>query len=299
MTGGSATFAEQAQIDGNFYLGAGMLAACGAAIMGTSDEQKKKVVVATVNAYRACGVSVSNVSDEKLVKDHIVTNIWAAKCLALASPSFYFMWNLTHSETLVTSLLRSVTGTVKIIPFTTALYGLLSLTIPLAMSTMFKEQDYEAAKGNSKIAMMVSGLASIEAMIELRGCGVTVMPTVGSFLIFYPALLGRLATGVLLQQGKVGTESTNILPDDFRAADAPEWKVSTNDLFDTLAIDQAFFVTLGGTTIFQHILNGVTLVLRDQGQGTTVKQIGKYIVGGMEGTAMSGANMLMRTFMLR
>ena len=46
-----------------------------------------------------------------------------------------------------------------------------------------------------------------------------------SFLLFIPALAGRLATGVLTQQQKVGTEPTPLLPESWR--DGPTWQQHT------------------------------------------------------------------------
>jgi hypothetical protein len=65
--------------------------------------------------------------------------------------------------------------------------------------------------------MLLSFLVWFEALVELRGCGVTfAQMSPKAFLIFIPALVGRLASGVLLQANKVGKEFENMLPADFR-----------------------------------------------------------------------------------
>ena len=96
------TFAERAQIDSGFYQGAGLLGAALALVYGTSDEQKRRALVATVETFRSWGVKVDNVPDHFLVVDHIKLNLEAARNVLLASPSFYFMWHLIHGQNVPT-----------------------------------------------------------------------------------------------------------------------------------------------------------------------------------------------------
>ena len=69
---------------------------------------------------------------------------------------------------------------------------------------MARGSSYEEAQSTAGVAVMLSGFVFVEALVELRGCGVTfAQMTASSFVLFIPALVGRLATGVLTQQQKV------------------------------------------------------------------------------------------------
>ena len=104
--------------------------------------------------------------------------------------------------------------------------------------------------------------------------------SVAPLLVFYPALIGRIVSGVLLQIEKTGEEFQNILSDDFNADDAPALQRGLYKIFETLAIDQSFFITLFGTSFFQHILNGVTFVLLTFGRKGKISDIGSYVREG-------------------
>lgn len=89
--------------------------------------------------------------------------------------------------------------------------------------------------------------------------------------------------------------STGVLPDDFRDQNAASWKKSINTVFDGLCLDNSFFITLIGTSLFQHILNGTTFILLTRGKAASVRDFGRYITGGVEGTAIGGLKQLLRT----
>ena len=145
---------------------------------------------------------------------------------------------------------------------------------------------------------MLSGFVFVEAIVELRGCGVTFgQMTASSFLIFVPALIGRLATGVLTQQQKVGVESESVLPADWQ--EGPTWQQHTYMTFEMLHLDKDFFTTAAGTSVFQHILNATTWVLLTQGRTATFGSIFKFMLGGMNGTVLSGAAQFGKTLILR
>lgn len=292
------SFAERAQIDSGFYQGAGLLGAALALVFGTSDEQKRRALVATVETFRSWGVKVDNVPDHLLIVDHIKLNLEAARNVLLASPSFYFMWHLIHGQSVPTCVLRGLTGTIRIVPFMGAFYSLLALALPYFTSDFMDrfEQGYEEAKGNAQTFMLLSGLVCLEALVELRGCGVGFNQLrLGAFVVFVPALVGRLAAGVLTQANKVGEEFVSVLPNDFREPSAPDWKQGVNTVFDGLCLDKSFFVTLLGTSVFQHILNGTTFILLTRGKAASVRDFGRYITGGVEGTAVGGVKQLLRT----
>ena len=178
-------------------------------------------------------------------------------------------------------------------------YGAFALFCPFVTAALVdRGQTYSEANGNAGVAVMLSGFVFIEAIVELRGCGVTFgQMTASSFLIFVPALIGRLATGVLTQQQKVGVESESVLPADWQ--EGPTWQQHTYMTFEMLHLDKDFFTTAAGTSVFQHILNATTWVLLTQGRTATFGSIFKFMLGGMNGTVLSGAAQFGKTLILR
>lgn len=147
-----------------------------------------------------------------LVEDYIRKNCIAAVNVLMASPVFYFAFAKIYGMTIPVSLVRSITGSVRVAPFISFFYGFFAVVCPFVTQFfMERGQTYEEAQTTAAIAVMLSGFVFIEALVELRGCGVTfAQMTRSSFLIFIPALVGRLATGVLTQQQKVGGECTHV-----------------------------------------------------------------------------------------
>jgi hypothetical protein len=198
---------------------------------------------------------------------------------------------------------RSITGSMRIVPFMGFFYGFFAVTVPFVTQYLMESSGYSYADAQSTaaIVMMLSGFVFIEALVELRGCGVTFdQMTAGSFLIFIPALVGRLAAGVLTQQQKVGAApSEPLLPASWAEPGAAEWQAQLYHLFERLALDKEFVVTCAGTSVFQHVLNSITWVLLTRGKVTTLGDIFKFMLGGMEGTALSGISQFWKTFVMR
>ena len=119
-----------------------------------------------------------------------------------------------------------------------------------------------------------------------------------AFAIFIPALIGRLASGVLLQANKIGTDFENILPESFQKA-TDGWEKSVNSLFDTLCLDDSFFVTLIGTSVFQHVLNGTTFILLHKGKLASGTDLKNYMTKGTSGKAGGGVEQFIRTLGMR
>ena len=69
--------------------------------------------------------------------------------------------------------------------------------------------------------------------------------------------------------------------------------------FEMLHLDTDFFTTAAGTSVFQHILNATTWVLLTQGRTATFGSIFKFMLGGMNGTVLSGAAQFGKTLILR
>lgn len=142
------------------------------------------------------------------------------------------------------------------------------------------------------------GFVFVEAVVELRGCGVTfAQMTLSSFLIFVPALVGRLAAGVLTQQSKVGQESPPLVPAEWAAG--AEWQRAAHKVSRALCLDMDFLTTAAGTSVFQHVLNAVTFVLLTRGNKSTIGDIFRFLCFGVNNTLASGAAQTLRTFVMR
>jgi len=217
----------------------------------------------------------------------------------LASPTFYFLFAKMHGSSLLISCIRAITGTMRIVPFMGFFYASFALIVPFVTQELMKQgQTYDEATGNSAMVVMLSGFVVLEALVELRGCGVTFSQmTLSSFVIYIPALIGRLATGVLTQQKKTGTESEPIYPPEW--LQGPTWQQHTAMSLDMLHLDSDFLTTAMGTSVFQHMLNGVTWILLTKGKTATLADIGRFLVGGMGGTLLSGIGQFGKTFTLR
>ena len=81
--------------------------------------------------------------------------------------------------------------------------------------------------------------------------------------------------------------------------DGPTWQQHTYMTFEMLHLDKDFFTTAAGTSVFQHILNATTWVLLTQGRTATFGSIFEFMLGGMNGTVLSGAAQFGKTLILR
>ena len=298
-SGGLRWLLKEGQVDSGFWQGTALLAAIVGAVQVSSEEQRKAVVGSLLQGYRTCGLQTEYVGDRALIEDFVRKNAIAACNVLMASPVFYFMFSRIYGQPISVCLVRSVTGSLRITPFMFSFYGFFALACPFATQMLMQRhgQTYAEAKGNGGLVIFPP-LVFVEAIVELRGCGVTFgQMTASSFLIFVPALIGRLATGVLTQQQKVGVESESVLPADWQ--EGPTWQQHTYMTFEMLHLDKDFFTTAAGTSVFQHILNATTWVLLTQGRTATFGSIFKFMLGGMNGTVLSGAAQFGKTLILR
>ena len=228
-------------------------------------------------------------------------NAIAAVNVLMASPVFYFMFSKIYGMSFTVSCMRSVTGTLRVAPFMGFFYSFFAVVCPFVTQIfMERGQSYEEAQTTAAIVVMLSGFVFIEALVELRGCGVTFgQMTASSFLIFIPALVGRLATGVLTQQQKVGAEEAPpLLPAEWAYSDQV-WQAHMYRLAERLHLDKEFMTTLVGTSVFQHVLNSITWVLLTRGKASTLGDIMKFMLGGPGGTVVSGLSQFGKTFLMR
>ena len=297
--GGLRWLLREGQVDSGFWQGGALLAAVVGGVAMSTEEQRYAAVSGLMSAYRSCGLQASLIGDKTLIEDYVRKNSAAACNVLMASPVFYFMFAKIYGEPIPVCSVRAITGSVRIVPFMFSFYAFFALICPfVTQALMQRGQTYEEASGTAGIAVMLSGFVFVEALVELRGCGVTFgQMTASSFLIFVPALIGRLATGVLTQQQKVGVESESVLPADWQ--EGPTWQQHTYMTFEMLHLDKDFFTTAAGTSVFQHILNATTWVLLTQGRTATFGSIFKFMLGGMNGTVLSGAAQFGKTLILR
>jgi len=288
-------------VDSGFWQGSALLATIVGGVTLSSEEQRTAAVASVLSAYRVCGLDPKLVGDKALIEDFVRKNTLAACNVLMASPVFYFMFSRIYGQPLAVCLVRAVTGSLRITPFMFSFYGFFAFAAPFATQMLMQGgATYSEAKVTGGLYIMPP-LVLVEAVVELRGCGVTFgQMTASSFLIFIPALVGRLLTGIVTQQQKAGAASSEpMLPAAWNDADAPTWQQHTYMLFDRLALDKEFVVTCAGTSVFQHVLNSITWVLLTRGKASTLVDIGKFLFGGMHGTAISGISQFGKTFIMR
>lgn len=296
------------QVDSGFFQGTALFAGVMFGAQASSEEQRATALDGLVGWYRTMGVS-SNITDRQLIEDFMRKNVAAAANVVMASPVFYFTFSTIVGETLAVSLVRALTGTMRIVPFMGVFYGAFAIISPFLVDYFMQDnfmgaaQTYEAATGTAGLVMIMSGFVAIEAVVELRGCGVLFSQmTASSFAIFIPALVGRLACGVLLQQAKTGggdESSFVLLPASWGEAGAPTWQAHTYSLFERLHIDKDFAVTSVGTTVFQYMLNAVTYVLLTKGKTAAMRDFFSFMAFGMGGTVLSGVGQFAKTLAMR
>ena len=286
------TTKEILQLDGMVYTGAVMFGGIAIFLNTSTKEEKRDWLLWSMRLFRDAGIRKEHVNDEVLATN-IATLLESGCNNILASPLFYSVWHLIHRQSLGVSILRGFTGTLRIVPFMTAFYCFAAYIVPYATQHFLKQGDeYETAYQKSQYSL-VFGISIVETIVELMGCGVVLnQMTLAPLLLFYPALIGRIVSGVLLQIKKTGAEFENILPASYRDENAPEWQQSVSKALDLLAIDESFFITLFGTSVFQHILNGVTFIMLTRGKATTLGDIGRYMKEG-------GFAQLLRTIGMR
>jgi len=296
------------QVDSGFFQGTALFAGVIFGAQASSEEQRATALDGLVGWYRTMGVS-SNITDRQLIEDFMRKNVAAAANVVMASPVFYFTFSTIVGEKVAVSLVRAVTGTMRIVPFMGVFYGAFAIISPFLVDYFMHDnfmgaaQTYEAATGTAGLVMIMSGFVAIEAVVELRGCGVLFSQmTASSFAIFIPALVGRLACGVLLQQAKTGggdESSFVLLPASWGEAGAPTWQAHTYGLFERLHIDKDFAVTSVGTTVFQYMLNAVTYVLLTKGKTAAMRDFFSFMAFGMGGTVLSGVGQFSKTLAMR
>ncbi len=183
---------REGQVDSGFFQGTALLGGVLLAVQASTEQQRERALSALLRGYRACGLEHA-ISDRRLVEDYIRKNCAAAINVIYASPTFYFLFAKTHGQTFLVSTIRAFTGSLRIVPFMGFFYGSFALVCPFVTEYFMRRgQSYADAQGSAGIAVLLSGFVVVEAVVELRGCGVTFgQMNAASFLLFLPALVGR------------------------------------------------------------------------------------------------------------
>lgn len=171
--GGLGWLMRAGQVDAGFFQGSALFAGVIIGIQVSSEQQRAAVLDSLIAGYRAFGLSEEHVSDRQLIEDFVRKNVAAAANVVMASPVFYFMFAKVMKESILVSSVRAITGTFRIVPFMGFFYGAFALISPFLVDFfMGRGQSYAEANGTSGIVMILSGFVLIEAVVELRGCGV-------------------------------------------------------------------------------------------------------------------------------
>ena len=82
----------------------------------------------------------------QLIEDFMRKNVAAAANVVMASPVFYFTFSAIVGETLAVSLVRAVTGTMRIVPFMGVFYGAFAVISPFLVDYFMHENVMGAAQ---------------------------------------------------------------------------------------------------------------------------------------------------------
>ena len=81
----------------------------------------------------------------------------------------------------------------RIVPFMGFFYASFALVCPFVTDAfMARGQSYSEAQGNAGTAVMLSGFVFVEAVVELRGCGVTFAQVSGRIVWWASSVTRRL-----------------------------------------------------------------------------------------------------------
>ena len=82
----------------------------------------------------------------QLIEDFMRKNVAAAANVVMASPVFYFTFSAIVGETMAVSLVRALTGTMRIVPFMGVFYGAFAVISPFLVDYFMHENVMGAAQ---------------------------------------------------------------------------------------------------------------------------------------------------------
>jgi hypothetical protein len=263
------------------------------------EKEKNKIVTKYVSEFQKW-VDPKLISNAE-ARDALWKSYQAGVNVVITSPLFYSLYHFIHRSGLPMrhhipqSLLRGFTGTAATLPAVMLMYGTAAVALP-AIEAEYLRKGYLKEKipgqktttaADMAEATVFLGLgAPIEFVVEASGCGISpskmlsrIAPVATTFVV------GRLASGVLVQYRALDTEITDPL---------------TEKKEDPLREYKDLGKTVFGTSIAQHGLNGCMRALAD---GTGGKGILRYLGSGdtlEKGTALTslrqvGGTVLQRT----
>jgi hypothetical protein len=162
------------QVDSGFFQGTALFAGVMFGAQASSEEQRATALDGLVGWYRTMGVS-SNITDRQareltcqapkgaklvhtlpqltrvplaaqLIEDFMRKNVAAAANVVMASPVFYFTFSTIVGETLAVSLVRALTGTMRIVPFMGVFYGAFAIISPFLVDYFMQDNFMGAAQ---------------------------------------------------------------------------------------------------------------------------------------------------------
>ena len=99
---------------------------------------KKDYLIQVLNKLRSLGINKSNIDDEKLANMFMKCIEGAANNI-MASPLFYTAWHLIHRQSLPVSVIRGITGTLRITPFMALFYFIAGIVVPYSTNHFMNE----------------------------------------------------------------------------------------------------------------------------------------------------------------
>jgi hypothetical protein len=158
---------EQCHIDAAFWRGAiGLAAVCGGGLLLGKEAVLSPALAWTVRKMRVVGISPTEVTDQMLLRDHLLLWTEAAFNVFVATPAFFFGYHAIHGQGVLVSAARSVTGTVRTAPMICMMCAVLGCAPPLLIGPCQSHfgWDYPAASSRALRCVMLGPVAVIEAL---------------------------------------------------------------------------------------------------------------------------------------
>mmetsp|Transcript_99471 Transcript_99471/g.172674 ORF Transcript_99471/g.172674 Transcript_99471/m.172674 type:complete len:427 (-) Transcript_99471:59-1339(-) len=306
------SLAKRAQVDTAFFSGLGLAGVFGVIAYGFPAELKHRMIDAYLGTVQGLlqllEVDRQIISQRQLLEDYLrPALITASNCIS-SCPLLYFAYHQMHRVSTSTSILRCLTGTVRVVPGVGLAYLIFACAHPVLTGVLLSRQEAVGDSSNEgytdakQLASMYTlGMVTfVETYVELQGIGVNPNHlTAKVFFCFLPTICGRLSCSVMVQLRKIGQDFQGILPESWAGESASAPQQWVNRVFKALSIDQQFFIGLLGCSFFQHASNGVAHVATSKGLGFTAQDAMQYFVGGLDGSMKSALIQVVRTIWMR
>lgn len=155
------------QFDAGFFQGTALFAGVVLGAMAASDEQRASAINGLLAGFRSLGVS-DRISDRQLIEDFLRKNVAAAANVVMASPVFYFLFAGITGESVLVSSLRAITGTMRIVPFMGAFYGLFAVCSPFLVDFFMARGPGGVVRHTARKGLSRAGEAVLGARARVR-----------------------------------------------------------------------------------------------------------------------------------